>query len=302
MKSLKTIFVIAFVLTSSTYIFCQTTPKDFPVLKGPYLGQTPPGMKPKIFAPGIVCIPKTTEWSSSFSPDGKEFYFYRVTVISEKPILNIYVSRVENGKWTAPVVVEFTKGYNAGTPHVTLDNKTLYFGWWRPDPAGDPEFMPGRVGRIWYAEKTANGWSEPHYAGPGMFTSSDRNGNLYTTDMSSRNINGKTYLVKVKLENGKFTKYEKLKIVPGFEEPAHPCISPDGNYILFDIDGGSHLFVSFKKTDGTWGDAIDLTKHGFDVMAGGATISPDGKYLFFHFNDDIWWVEIKVIEELRPNE
>jgi hypothetical protein len=27
---------------------------DFPHLKGPYLGQKPPGMTPEVFAPGIV--------------------------------------------------------------------------------------------------------------------------------------------------------------------------------------------------------------------------------------------------------
>lgn len=31
-----------------------TSKEDFPVLKGPYLGQKPPGVKPEIFAPGIV--------------------------------------------------------------------------------------------------------------------------------------------------------------------------------------------------------------------------------------------------------
>lgn len=35
-------------------------------------------------------------------------------------------------------------------------------------------------------------------------------------------------------------------------------------------------------------------------MAGGAYISPDGKYLFFALRDDMWWVDAGVIEELRP--
>ena len=76
---------------------------------------------------------------------------------------------------------------------------------------------------------------------------------------------------------------------------------PDGSYLLFDVDG-SYLFASFRKADGTWGDAMDLTKHGFDPLAGGATVSPDGKYLFFALKDDIWWVDSRVIEELRPKE
>jgi hypothetical protein len=66
------------------------------------------------------------------------------------------------------------------------------------------------------------------------------------------------------------------------------------------VGRGDHLFVSFREADGTWGEPIDLAKHGFDPMAGGAYISPDGKYLFFSLNGDIWWVDIKVIESLRP--
>jgi hypothetical protein len=39
---------------------------------------------------------------------------------------------------------------------------------------------------------------------------------------------------------------------------------------------------------------------GFDLGAGGAYVSPDGKYLFFALRDDIWWVDARVIEDLRP--
>ena len=49
---------------------------NFPVLKGPYLGQKPPGMEPEIFAPGIISTEKS-EINSVFSPDGNEFYFSR---------------------------------------------------------------------------------------------------------------------------------------------------------------------------------------------------------------------------------
>ena len=42
---------------------------DFPVLKGSYLGQTPPGMIPEIFAPYII------RNCPSFTLDGKDLYF-----------------------------------------------------------------------------------------------------------------------------------------------------------------------------------------------------------------------------------
>lgn len=41
----------------------------------PYLGQTPPGSVPQIFAPGIVSLTNRLETYPAFSPDGKDMYF-----------------------------------------------------------------------------------------------------------------------------------------------------------------------------------------------------------------------------------
>jgi hypothetical protein len=45
------------------------------VLKGPYLGQKPPGMKPEIFAPGILNTDTMGAFCAVFSPEGDEFHF-----------------------------------------------------------------------------------------------------------------------------------------------------------------------------------------------------------------------------------
>jgi hypothetical protein len=262
-------------------------------LSGPYIGQEPPGMTPEIFAPGIVSDPSLFEYSGTFSPDGNEYYFNRITDDSQHRLL---FTHVVNGQWTAPEQLALTAGYTAGEPHITLDSERLYFMWQRPAPEGKPGWPA-----YWVVERTANGWSEPKYAGQGMFLSSSLDGQMYTTDMSSSKTNRKTYLAKVTVANGVFTRYERLAIPNLSGSYAHPCIAPDGSYLLFDVDG-SHLYVSFRKADGSWGDAIDLTKHGFDPMAGGACVSPDGRYLFFGLKDDIWWVDSGVIEELRPKE
>jgi hypothetical protein len=248
-------------------------------------------LKPEIFAPGIVSDPNSFEYSGTFSPDGTEYYFSRTGDNSQSTLL---FSKIENGEWTAPRPCDFTGGYVAGEAHLTFDNKTLYFMWNRNMPQNKP--IPPSEARYYFVERTPGGWSEPKYAGPGMFLSSSRDGRIYTTDMTT----GATYLAMVTTENGVFTNYEKLNIIPRTGSQAHPCIAPDGSYILFDVNGGSYLYVSFKKADGTWGEAIDLTKHGFDFMAGGAYVSPDGKYLFFALKDDIWWVDIKVIQSLKP--
>jgi hypothetical protein len=258
-----------------------------------YLGQKPPGMQPEIFAPGIVSTPGFTEWSGTFSPEGDEYYFWRTSSSQHQ----FFCTRMIDGKWTTPEELTAIAEYWASEPQLTLDNNRLYFMWKHPAPPG-PEGLPS----YYFIERTADGWSEPEYAGQGMFLSSSRDGLLYTTDMSLRLITGETYLAKVTTDDGVFVNYERLDIPTYLGSQAHPCIAPDGSYILFDVHGGYYLFVCFKKADGTWGEAIDLSKHGFNPLAGGAYVSPDGKYLFFALNEDIYWVDIKAIEKLRPRE
>jgi Tol biopolymer transport system component len=250
-------------------------------------------MEPEIFAPGIISDPDFIEFSGSFSPDGLEYYFNRFSRASESVLL---YSKVVDGKWSVPEQLPVTAGYAAFEPYVTLDNQKLYFAWEYPVSPGQPPYP------YFFVERTANGWSEPTFAGQGMFLSSSQDGQLFTTDMSSRNADRRTYLAKITVTDGVFSAYERLPIKASWGNPAHPCIAPDGSYILFDVGSGNHLFISFKKADGTWGEPLDLTNHGFDPGAGGAYISPDGKYLFFSLNKDIWWVDIKVIENLRPPE
>jgi Tol biopolymer transport system component len=269
------------------------TPITLLQLSGPYLGQEPPGMEPEIFAPGIISSPDFSEYSGAFSPDSTEYYFFRYSPTSESVLL---FSKVVDGRWSVPEQLAITSEYEAFEPYVTLDNQRLYFAWGYPVSAGQPQFP------YFFVDRTENGWSEPKFAGQGMFLSSSQDGQLYTTDMSSRNVDGKTYLAQITVTDGVFTDYERLPIETSWGNPAHPCIAPDGSYILFDVGSGNYLFVSFRKADGAWGEPIDLTNHGFDSMAGGAYISPDGKYLFFSLNKDIWWVDINVIENLRPLE
>ena len=262
-----------------------------------YFGQKPPGSKPEIFAPGIVSDPLFSEYSGTFSPDGSEYYFYRFSANSPS---RLFFSKMVNDQWTAPEPCVFSSEYGASEPLLTHDNQRLYFMWECPVPPGQPGY--NEEIKYYFVERTAEGWSTPQYAGQGMFLSSSRDGQLYITDMSSLKTDGRTKLASVTTTNGIFTGYEKLNVPFLYGNPAHPCIAPDGSFILFDISEGCHLFVSFMKDDRTWGESIDLTEHGFDPLAGGAYVSPDGKYLFFSLHGDIWWVDIKTIGSLKPNE
>lgn len=255
--------------------------------KRPYLGQVTPGLTPEKFAPEIVSSSGLREFSLTLSSDSSELYFYR---FGENTPSKVYCSRFEQGSWSAPAEFAPSAAHPAAEPCITPDNRRLYFMW----------NMGADIHPYYMVERGRTGWSEPVLAGDGMYLTADQTGQLYTTDMSARITTGRTYLAAIETTRGVFTRLNRLDIQPNYGSQAHPCIAPDGSFILFDIDGGTHMFISFKKSNGSWDTGIDLTNHGFSHDAGGAYISPDGKYLFFHQNGDIWWVDIQVIESLNP--
>ena len=91
---------------------------------------------------------------------------------------------------------------------------------------------------------------------------------------------------------------------------AHPFIAPDESYIIWDAQresgyGKADLYISFKKKNGTWGAAINLgDKINTEFGEAYGSVSPDGKYFFFHRSyggdtGDIFWMDAKFIEDLR---
>jgi Tol biopolymer transport system component len=271
----------------------QAQQDDFPVLQGLYLGQKPPGMTPEIFAPGIVSSKEFVDFKLAFSPDGTECYFYRLSHPSDELIPTLFFTKVEKGVWTEPAKLQIAQGARTFHPCVSPDNKWLFFKW----QFGQDQT---RQSGFYASARTDAGWSVPKYAGQGMYLTADREGQFYTTQ-SEWGAQPKHYLAKVTFSKGVFSNYEMLNIPTHYGKQTHPCIAPDGSYLIFDTeDIESRIFVSFKDKEGSWSEAVDLTQHGLKPQTRGAYISPDGKYLFFSYEMDIWWVDIRVIERLRP--
>ncbi len=246
-----------------------------------YLGQTPPGLTPQIFAPGIVSVDGAMDFAGTFSPDGTEFYFTRRLDGNQNVI---YETHLVDGDWTDPAPAAFAAGYTAFEPHVTADSNTLYFGWAHSPQSEEKSTLED--GGIWATDRTADGWSAPRHVGEGMFVSSDQSGQIYVTHFA-----GAVKLSKVTLTNGRFTAWED--IAPG----VHPAIAPDGSYLIYD-DGNGNLRVRFRLADGKWGAAKDLTQQGLPASASIASISPDGKYLFYVDKGDLYWVSTELIKNL----
>ena len=261
-------------------------------LQGPYLGQKPPREKPELFAPGIVSTAGVMEFCVAVSPDGKEIYFSRLP--------KIYVTRLTDDGWTAPEPAPFTGPVFEHEPHITVDGGKLFFGSRRPTEEGqEPDY------NIWVTERTADGWGEPYLHGPGMYVSTAANGNLYITDVTRVAGGG---IIYYPMENGVYG--DPINLGGGVNSPAggvHPCIAPDESFIIFDSSriggqgGEGDLYVCFRNDDGSWGEAINL---GDEINNPGtnfcATLSPDGKYLFYCSARDVYWVSTEILKKLKP--
>ncbi len=136
--------------------FCSCAQqKEFTLLKGPYLGQKFPGLKPEIFAPGIIST-ELHESSSGFNVDSTFFIFQR---IEDKKVITYEMER-KNRQWTKPNVVPFAHMMRNGDFVFAPDGKTLYFQSNVPIEGLECE---GTVSNIWMTRKTETGWTEPKY-------------------------------------------------------------------------------------------------------------------------------------------
>jgi hypothetical protein len=318
-------------------LFCSCAQQsDFPVLKGPYLGQKPPGKTPEIFLPGIVST-GAWEYGTAFSPDGKEFYY----AVSGAPYDVIVCMKEVGGVWTPPEVASFSGRYSEHDMNFSPDGKRLFFNSTRP-LTGEGE--PREVEDLWFVTRTADGWSEPENLGSPVNTEGDEcyaflsdDGTLYYHRYEKE---GKpdSDIFMARWVDGRFQEPERLGPEINSEcDEWDPYIAPDESYLIFSSvrrPGGVgvvDMYISFRKDDGTWTPAKNM---GEGLNSSGsencAMVTPDGKYLFFlstrrmhqRYSEtpitfekkmailngpgnglaDIYWVDAGIIEELKPKD
>lgn len=306
-------------------------PNDFPRLSGPYLGQTPPGAAPAMFAPGIVstCL---SELNSVFSPDGREFYF----CVRNNASSTLFVMKCIEGIWRRPEVLPFSGRYRDIDISLSPDGQQLFFCSNRPAGGqGDPE----EDHDIWMCERRGESWSEPRHPGEAVNSSREdfypvvsRQRTLFFS--SQRAGEGTNDIYCCRWEDGRYAPAEKLGPEINTEHREFdPFIAPDESYLIFSserpgADPSGDLYISFKNEAGAWTPARNM---GPGINGRGPEfcpmISPGGKFLFFtravllrgqlpekprcyddylnlHLSPDngstnIWWVEARIVDELK---
>ncbi|PRX56444.1 PD40 domain-containing protein [Flagellimonas meridianipacifica] len=252
-----------------------------------------PTDKPLVFAPGIISIDDHVSTSITFSPDMDELFFNRRKVDQSH---NLYTMKLINGEWSEPEPAFFStnKEYLDFHSRFSPNGDRLYFGSTRPINDTIKASNTPRGLHQWYIEKDKNGsWSEPILMKKPfldiyiMCTTPSKNGNLYFTsgEKPGANDEGIYYAIN---QNGYYTSVERMSDVINTNGKwiAHPYVAPDESYILYDSEKVSEpdngdIFISFN-IDGTWTESYSLgPKINTELSESTATVSPDGKYLFF---------------------
>jgi ankyrin repeat protein len=292
--------------------------RKFPVLKGRYLGQPEPGDTPQLFALDIVSTKDMLHGNVIFTPDGREAYWSGTypTAGSDKLDYQILMMKQVEGIWQAPQLAPFSRiEYQDDCPYITADGKRIFFLSKRPLKPGE---SPADRENIWSAERRGDAWGEPEYLGDGINSlsvhwqvSTNLKGDLY---FGGQDPEGKTLgdIFVSRFDNGRFLKPEKLD--PTVSSPDHehsPFVAPDGSYIIFSRASQQRtqlgIFISFRKKDGHWGEAVCLnTVIGCPTATQCTYVTPDGKYLFYvSWGFDEWasyWVKSDFIKKMRPKD
>ena len=304
MNRLSIIFCL--MLLASVTLYSQV--KEFPILTGPYLDQTPPGKIPIKFL--FDYMPKGYKLHSApaFYPNGKEVYFSAMDFsirYSEK----IFVMKIIDGTWTPPRLASFSGAFFEGSPSISKDGKYLIYSSARKQYGNVMNETGER--NIWYVERMGEEWSSPeplNFRTPEWENGSDMSepGNLFF-DSSD--------IYKIQFPPDKNCNPEKLgDVINSSATELHPCVAPDERFIVFYSSRPGHfgstggdLYISFKNKNGTWKQAINLGEqfNKGHLSTSFPRLSPDEKYFFFlklvsvPWQCEVFWVSVSALDDLN---
>lgn len=279
---------------------------EFPVLTGDYFDQTPPGDTAEIFAPGIISLTDRLERKIVFSPDGNSVYFQMYTPDYVSTVF--YTERLD-GVWTEPMEAPFAINKNIQLSSISTDGKKLYLS---SNDRNNSE--------LFKIEHSSEGWGELELL-PTPINSDASEGSYQEMEDGTAYLNssragseGKDLWRIIRLTDGTMKAENLGPVVNSDSWEFSPCIASDGSYLIFGSDrngrkGLAHLYISFDDGNGGWTEPVNLNSSGAEVNdnlanQSGATLSPDGAYLFFmrHYDMatmDVYWISTSFIDNIK---
>jgi len=244
-------------------------------------------------APGLEAVPFPSEllpgraFAGTFNPDMTEFYC-NASIPDHDTMLGL---RLVDSEW---IEIPFVTGM-AEEAHISPAGDRLFF---TKSPTSIPTgYVSIREGDSWgepeLLPETINGSS----LSP-MYITSTLDGTLYWTDFWAGAI------VKSPFVAGTYGRRQCVPFDLNYAGScAHPFIAPDESYLIFDRSIGDEwdLYVTFRTEDGRWSPAQrieEVSTPNANELA--ASVTPDGKVLFFARELRMYWIDAAILDRYRP--
>jgi Tol biopolymer transport system component len=258
-----------------------------------------PDSIPRVFAPGKISVPNSEEEGIAFSPDGSEIFFTRNTADEEgEKISSLLYLKRQGETWSDPRRPAFASKANESEAAFSEEGKSLFYFSERRKPGITPY-----IGEIWKVSRSENRWGSPRYHENTLNAawinsiSLTESGRLYFSSYRDKKM-GIYYSDKI---NGEYQDPVYLPdAINSVAGATRPFISADESMLLFEGQtlgyGNTELYISFRTDDGIWTPAQKLNSNVNKTKTEtNPSFSPDGKYLFFTREGDIYWVRIEYI-------
>jgi hypothetical protein len=287
----KSLPMILMIFLFESIALAQTIPTD-----SLYFGQSPPGSTPLLFAPGIISLPERAEYGISISLDGSEMLF----AIGNWPDKRTMIVEYADNHWSSPDTVSFSKMRSADEAIYSPDGQRVYYY------AYD---LPGSFGGadLCYSIKNDSTWGEPLNMGSPLNTIQDEYHPCVVADSSIYFENASGKICYSKYQNGNYLPRLVMPVL--FNDQGNswgnPYVAPDESYFIFNSTraggfGGSDLYISYRKNDGSWTNPKNLGNIiNTSAYECGSEITDDSLYMTYVSNNDIYWVGSGFIDSLR---
>ncbi|MFC1493482.1 TolB family protein [candidate division KSB1 bacterium] len=284
------VLIIVMILSSTLCVHSQGS-KSIQNLKGPYLGQKPPGLIPEVFASGIISdTGYRLHGFPAFSPDGNAVLL--TLIPPEIKLLNN-----TGGVWIKPEKLDIP-GRSVNAANFSNDGKRIYF----------QAIIEGGYGSldIWYMDLTDRGWSNPINIGSPVNTAKFEGQPSFTVDKTiyfAGALEGSGWnrgIYRSRMVDGKYTVPEILNgLINSQYIDAYPFIAPDESFLLFSSSRPS-MDENDLKIYVKWSEPVNLNgKMKFDKSSRFPYLSPDSKYLFFQSSGSIYWIDAAIIKNAK---
>ena len=275
MKTILASIVLSLLVNAG---FAQTIPT-----KSLYLGQSPPGITPKIFNLSVDTGYGVTE-RVAISPDGKEIYYGEVF---NESIRKTKCYTYSNGAWNGPIVL--FDGFDA--PALSASGDTMFL-----------LHFQNHIPYSYFSVRNDTGWTTPSkfWKGINLYYLQKTNAGNYYASVANSGIS------KIVISNSD-TAFNSLE-APMNNIGGDFYMSRDDSFIIFTKQTGDHykmdLFISYRKKDATWtypkslGSAINISFYNVAPY-----VTRDNKYLFYMGADTkssfIYWVQIDKVLDIE---